>query len=789
MATKQEAMKIKYGTSSKVLSMPIVNKQLYVIHGVKCFCAACSKLQDIPEERKLNGQTRWESGYAECGDCGNVGQLKTVQEDRRGASVILNPKNNSASFFVPKQCDVFISKGDDGKITKMSSSVVMDHIMVYESGKHFVKQERLVQDYSVVDHQMRQVQVARGAGGKDETVGIVRNSNRFSINKTANAALEGLSKFDDRGQLFQVDYAPTALPLSPVYEGNGQGGYDERIGRARFLWESMDIDGRVREVMYKAVAEEYGLPAPEDASSSFMVHTVEFATLYPAVMQYEMDKLNENMEFTNQRREAAGEPLITEEEKIKMRASRLVQVETSVALMDNKLSSDLSRMQTPEQVKSYLKVIAFGGTPEVPLPADVKVKPSEAVNDGFSGKKLRTRFNINPYATASNVRTALKLGFGDPNYLNALFEIADVDMSPKEAQRNRNQPAIGGVLRPIESQNELRFAKLVVQGRGPAQALKDIYGSTGNMGSFLDSAGMYADVVKGKIAVTEEELNAERVLSAMKQVVRQFHSRGDDIEAVCQNETFVRSWGDDTRSMVEFMLGKQKEYDDRGVEPESYVATTDGRPLFKNRNMNEVHEELVTMMSKYKSASEATNFYFDWTKEQKEKANKTIGEYSFHLADSSNELIRVGQQMHICVGGKNYDDDCRRGRMAIVFMEDKDGNYVGCIETDSDLRQVRQFKSPHNGAICGEDKVAAAKQWMEEAKMRGCRDTEHFGDEHYYPYGRGNFDVHRALLAERVVQLPKIGDCMKAFKFLEAQREHEAEKAKSRAETVPSMAD
>lgn len=785
---RQDAMKIKYGTSRRVLSSEIKNSGMYLIHGTKCFCAACSTLQEIPESVHVEGGPRWDSGYVECSDCGNVGRMMRVSEDKMLAEGIVNPKNDSLSFFVPKRNDVFISEDDKGKITKMSSSIMLDHITVYDSGKSFVSHERFIQDYNVADHQIRQMEIARGKDGKDVSIGVFRNSNRFSMNNTVNPLLQNQAGFDDRGYLFNIDYAPISMPITTVYVNRGNVEPKAELGRARFLFDIGDVDSRSRDVMYDAVAKEYGLPSVRDASPSFKLHTVEFATLYPAVMQYEMDKLNVNMDFTNKRREADGDQPLSEEEKMKMRAGRLVQVETSVALMDNKLSSDLSKMNTPEQVGAYLKAIAFGGKPEVAMPVGVKVKPSEAVNDGFQGKKLRTRFNINPYATASNVRTALKLGFGDPNYLNALFEIADKGVTPKEAAHVRKQPAIGGIVRPIESQSELRFAKLIVNGRGPAQGLQDIYGSRENMELFLDSAGMYQGVAKGKLAVTEDELNAERVLGAMKQVERQYRSRHGDLDAVCSNETFKRSWGDDTKQMVEFMLAKYKEYTDRGAEPEMYIATTDGRPLFKNRTMSEIHDELTTMQNKYRDTSEAVNYYFDWTKAQQEKANKEIGDYVFHLADSSNELIRMGHCLHICVGGSNYDDMCRNRRGAIVAMEDRDGNYVACIELDSNLTAVRQFKRAYNGTLVDADKVAAARQWMEEGHMRGCEDTEHFGDANYYPYGRRNFDVGRALLAEREVVLPNMRDCMKAFKFLSEQHAAEAAKETAKLE-APSMAD
>lgn len=76
--------------------------------------------------------------------------------------------------------------------------------------------------------------------------------------------------------------------------------------------------------------------------------------------------------------------------------------------------------------------------------------------------------------------------------------------------------------------------------------------------------------------------------------------------------------------------------------------------------------------------------------------NKTINGILFTVAKSNKELIKIGSEMGICVGG--YDNRVQSGSLFIISMS-KDNEYIGCIEVDNNSTIV-QAKKRRNAHIC-----------------------------------------------------------------------------------------
>ena len=763
-------LSVKYGELRKISSVPIRAHKIYPITKTKCFCAACMSVQDT-SVREPDPKTGHQ--YMACEECGNISDLSCCDMSDGNDVYITRGDFGDAFLYLPLQVDVMVAE-KDGKLTRLEESVLMEHVTVYESGKSMKQRERMICDRNMEDHEVRTT-VTTHRNGQTVPIVVRKEPNIFAIGTTQDLKLREFGKWELRGDIYSSRYNDRMAPCAwrPLPKDVG----DRKKGSPTPEAFLFSIDEQAQEaaaLLYDEVAKKYGFPGRDEVASPVRERVLDFVSFFPAVTQREISIANTNMMFDNKRRTQNGEEPLPEQEQAVARLERVKDVMAHVALMDVKLAKDLSRMDSTDQVGAYLKAAVFGGVPEVPMPSNVKVKPAQAVNDGFKGKRLRTAFNIDPYAAASNVRTALKLGFHDPNHLNALLDIADASRDSAPYVSNSDKvPALAGMIRPIESQEEMRLAKLLVKNRGPAVALQDIYGAE-NVASFVDSAMMYKDISKYMIATTQEELDAERTLSAMAQVVRQYRSKGGDIAKVCETEVFQNSWGVDTEKMVRFLLGKNGEYEEEGRTPEVYLTTTDRKPLFKNRTIHEVHAELVSFTSKTAGDRLQSNFYYTWTEEQMRRGTSEFGGYRIRLAESSNDLIRAGQELFICVGASHFDSYCRDNTEAILIMENPSGGYEACIEADKDITRLYQFKAAHNGALLKPAAIEMAKAWMQRANISGCRDTENFGNPDYYPYGRGNFNVNRVLLAEGEVRLPSMAVCERSFAFLASKYGTEA---------------
>lgn len=139
-------------------------------------------------------------------------------------------------------------------------------------------------------------------------------------------------------------------------------------------------------------------------------------------------------------------------------------------------------------------------------------------------------------------------------------------------------------------------------------------------------------------------------------------------------------------------------------------------------SIREIHDAFSKIINQIRYANVPIVY-----KEHDEKFNQTFDEYSFTLAIDTNELISIGQNMKICVGG--YRDKALERRCIIVKME-KDGKYVGCIELDGTGKKLIQAKAVCNNLL-QENKALALKKWVEmlEIDAENCWDYRHIAED------------------------------------------------------------
>lgn len=115
-------------------------------------------------------------------------------------------------------------------------------------------------------------------------------------------------------------------------------------------------------------------------------------------------------------------------------------------------------------------------------------------------------------------------------------------------------------------------------------------------------------------------------------------------------------------------------------------------------------------------------------KKDAEKFNVTISEeYEFNLAKDTNELVKIGQDLKICVG--SYRDGALNGDFIIISMK-QNGKYIGCIELDGKGNYLRQAKAVCNNLL-QENKAKALKTWIDmfEIDANDCYDYQHIKED------------------------------------------------------------
>lgn len=118
--------------------------------------------------------------------------------------------------------------------------------------------------------------------------------------------------------------------------------------------------------------------------------------------------------------------------------------------------------------------------------------------------------------------------------------------------------------------------------------------------------------------------------------------------------------------------------------------------------------------------------------ENKEKQFEgDYGDLHFALAKDTDELIKTGSFMHICVG--SYKSYALSHQCYIVIAKDDNGEPIICIEIDNDTKTLRQTKLKYN-ALPKYDKTGQVLlDWIEDNKLdyKNCYDTKSMLEEKY----------------------------------------------------------
>lgn len=714
-----EMMKEKYGESRKVYEKDFAFDFFVSIPGNVskeerkdiCYCPECKKAVSITQIFESDDR-RFESLY-ECDACGCVNSKITLRDYDRFPERNADGKVIGVAFFIPDKIESFISEKNNRASRLVNRLHFSKLVAYYDSNYTDIKKVPML---SVVN--------VDGISGKVTQKTIDENGNVIAdtyVSSKLNPDVS-LTRFEARDRL--DSFMSIGNVFHPLSSNNNN------FDRIRILSEGIDFtDDKSFDSFYNVWADKYGLNIDPTVDIKEKRAICMLLTLYPAVCERELGEINTNIDFARQRGD-----VISDVDAAKQRTDKLLDVRSKLALIDYNIASDLAKMQNAEQVTSYLRSIVFGEKPKVKLPGvKIDVTKSAMLDDGYGGKNLKKAFNKDPYGTASNVRTARKIGAVDVNHVNLLFSILDDETNIS----HRN-----GVIYPIEKKHELRFIRLMKKSRDIGRVINDVY-INNNVSRFQDCASMYDDLMKRgvKIAGSKEE-------AAMVGYMDFLHKYEQSISSAEQRAAFVGrenapDFGEHTEAILADMAGRIEGYKESGLWNELWKAPRNQKALFA-RDLGELHDELIFLLNRNQSAGDF-NYYYEWPSEIKERVERDYGEYKFHMPKDSNELVRVGRDLSICIGGSNYDRMCRNLSCCIALMTDKNDEYVAAIEADPDFKNLYQFKAYKDQALYGEA-VLYARKWMDELDLKGCMDTDAFDENRQRREGGRGYEDTRAII-------------------------------------------
>lgn len=693
---------------------------------VACACADCMKVFQGPEMPKGNYGPGSEI-TAECPDCGAMLQCSP---DRMRADWLERSDGKGVQIDIPERR--VLEAGFDGPERRITDTVYTRGITVQPGRPDTMEQacfaDRIeyspgrIVSYKLDDKgQVAEPVLAGREGGPGRSV----YHNAMSMNGARTAA-------DRQPPGRQRHAGVRELELGPSLGHKRDWASEEYMepGAGRSAYPVSALDDNFNSARYAAIADAYGLPAPsservygraprmdgtpEYISKNQMAVISGLAFQYPAVFDREIDRINENLKY-------AKEP-VPDADARRMRLEAVGHAAMCVYDMDAKLSAELRLCRTAKDVDDCLRAVTFGEK-NGRASGHIKVDVSDA--EGYAGKYLKKQFNIDPYRAAANVYTCRKLGFTDINSVREIFE--------------RGKAAYpSGVVPPVETREAMSFCKLYAKTHSPTETIRQLYPIENVEHSrqfYKDAVAMYMELKPARLVRTSAEKDRSDYLDMINQG-KTFFAGGRTVEDFAGSQAFRQAFGDKTRQVAEACWAEYRK--DPELKPNPYLPCRDGKPLFENRTVAQIHDELSDIANRDGGSHE--NVVYDYSEQAKRKINRQYDGWDVHLVKDSIELWTAGSTTQTCVYG-SYRRSVANGSTRIVLATNPEGRIDAVIELDKGMNTMNQCKGFRNTALYGEP-MRVVQQWMQDTGVQltstGKQDVAHFGEEGYYFYGNMN---------------------------------------------------
>ena len=573
--------------------------------------------------------------------------------------------------------------------------------------------------------------------------------------------------------------------------------------------------------------------ATQNVDSSLVERYCYMAVKYPVAIDYAIERTNlrvTDAEFKEKRRQQEDptyEPKdIPDSAKCRMFREEMNIVSEQLSACDDKILAEVHDAKDLADMKKKLAFYAFGtNSPEAELPKHVSIKSTNELMTApiQASKKLKQEFRREPIAVASNVYTLSKMNIKEPTAVLEFLEIGkdcpEVNQKPTRARSprqansrpNTEYTRNANVLCPIHSKGMLRFMKEYSKTHTPSK-IQEIYKANDQMALLAECINLYEPIAsnknvtivanKDKAKVSEHDMAKASLRNYLKHnklskaYVDYIEKYGDktfetinglarELREDAQMDK-AKKLMDDGKSQDEILqtypdLSKKKDtlmqeltdwvpLKDRAIE----ISTRDDKPIFPNRTLKEIHDELSNIAKKNAGPNQSINYTdkekaleIDYPVPESERTELTAPDavWSFRLIEDTHDLVRKASDLHNCMAGSGYADNAVNKRHTYMAMYNEEGKTVAAIDlsptrqTGEDAKPfaINQFQSDHDTALPARYKEVAL-QWIEDCHLRvDSSDVSKFGTG-VAIYGNGNADFHHDEIDETTDEVISISE-------------------------------
>lgn len=355
-----------------------------------------------------------------------------------------------------------------------------------------------------------------------------------------------------------------------------------------------------------------------------------------------------------------------------------------------------------------------------------------------------------------------------------------------------------GTIVPIRDNTMLRFLRNYGNTHSTTDLIDSVYGSTDKYRRATENVRIYADILKhADVASTHDEINQNTWDLEKARLTDYLRNKSIQYAYV----DYIGMYGENTPKKVNFMayqikqdkmlLAMKKEYTANGLDgikanpafseaiakfppymdssdeskaafaanPDAYmtaffdkykpvkiketVVAQNGKSLFNNRSMDELHDELSHMSKNCKYPNTEIEYSEkDKALEAEYEAPDESGIWSFGLHENTNEMIRTATELSNCLA--SHQDYAIRGHRKYLFMKNELGEKVACISLSKsgNSYKVDEFQAAHDNAVDGRYKEVI-HQWLDEHEIdyHGNDNVAAIGTDKSF-YGGADADYH-----------------------------------------------
>lgn len=445
-------------------------------------------------------------------------------------------------------------------------------------------------------------------------------------------------------------------------------------------------------------------------------------------------------------------------------------VAAQLAAVDDKILDTIGKSKNVEDMKSKLQFFVVGDTAikrgkdivEATVPSNLSMTDNKTMQDAYKATKaLQKEFNRNPIGVANTVYTCHKMGIRDINHVNQMIDIANEsnDVIPKPIRRRgigyKQIPRVelqrhANTIAPIRSSIAMRFMRNYMNTHNHTDAISQTYGSENDFKQLIECEAIYESIIPYvSIADKPEEIKMNQH-DIEKAQIRNYLEHKTVKDAYVD---FIERYKEHTKEKIdEFALEIKKDkeldtihhfYKTNGYEetmakfgdklseykdPEKFLnayvpmamkkcvlTTRNGKPLFANNSLGDIHDELSNMSTKVERENEIIP-YDDKERELEATydAPDGSGKWSFSLHEDTYEMVRTATELSNCLASHHIKLALSKSE-TLLFMRNELGEKVACIslKRHKDEFRVDEFQAAHDNSVDGRYKDVCL-QWLDE---------------------------------------------------------------------------